>query len=318
VSFLKRVLGGGEDPGPVPEWASFFTPRQYHEFDQEITDELALRGISAEFDEDRGSARITGGEWEGSRLGFVNLAQSCHQIPRRQWKSAIHEHFDRILKSVGPSDETDALDADFDAARAALRVRVYSAETEGMERSVTRPLTDGIVELLVYDLPDSAAGVLRENIAEWNRTDEELFAIGLENIKSGAKIEAIRLPGEGGAELFGIFGDNDIYTASHALFLEDYLPDDLELGAIVAIPNRHAVLYHPIVDAKAVGALSSIIPAAIGMFEQGPGSISPYVYWWQNGIFQRQPTEITEEGINFNPTEEFIYQVMNRIRPESA
>ena len=309
------MLGGGDEPGPVPEWADFFDPKQYQEFHARLSEELTSRELSYEFDQDKSSIRIVAGEFEGHTLGFFNLAQTCLQHPRRQWRSVIHRHIEGILTArAGVDSATESYDRDFEQARDNLKVRLYPADMHGMEKTLSWPVTEGIQAVLVYDLPESVVGVLRENTTAWNMTDDELFEIGLANVKAESEITPLKLPGEDGASVFGIFDDNSLFAATRALFLQDYLPPDLELGAIVAIPNRHAVLFHPIVDSKALGALGSIIPAAIGMYQQGPGSVSPHVYWWQNGAFQRQPTEATEDGIHFNPTEEFIFQVLNRIR----
>ena len=315
MGLLGRLLGGGEEPGPVPEWANFFDSSQYQEFDAHLREELARRELNLEFDEDRSSARVSTGDHAGHTLGFFNLAQVCRQVPRRRWRETISQHLDRILNvGVAAESATNALVQDFERARSQLKVRLYPTEMAGTDSTVSRQIAEGIQAVLVFDFPESVVGVLRENIAGWNCTDEELFEIGLANVKAEGESKPIKLPGGDGASVFGLFDDSSLFTATRALFIQDYLSADLELGAIVAIPNRHAVLFHPIVDAKTLGALGSIIPAAIGMYQQGPGSVSPHVYWWQNGVFQRQPTVTTPEGMHFNPTEEFIFQVLNRIR----
>src|SRR5687767_13250948 len=115
MGLLGRMFGGGEEPGPVPEWASFFDSGQYREFDTHLSDEPVRRDIACEFEDDRSGAKVVSGEYEGHILGFFNLAQICHRLPRRQWREAIRQHFDRIL-TVGAAAEsaTSALEKDFE------------------------------------------------------------------------------------------------------------------------------------------------------------------------------------------------------------
>ena len=318
MSLFGRLRAKSPDSEPTPDWASFMG-EQYAPFAQAVRADLDRRGLAYELNSEEGAVELTESDPAGQKFGLGNLAQVCHTSPRRKWAEVIREHFDILFRiATGANSELDELSEDFDRARPLLKVRLYPEDMAGREFMVSRSPAEGIVAALVYDLPDSIASVNVEHVGKWGRADEELFEIALANVREQHELKPLQLPGGEGAKVFGLFSDQSLFAATHALLLKDYLPNDLELGAVVAIPNRHAVLYHPIVDSTAFGALSSIIPAALGMYEQGPGSISPYVYWWQNGEFQRQPTQITGEGVQFNPTEEFIFQVLNRIRPESS
>src|SRR5262249_43650714 len=154
---------------------------------------------------------------------------------------------------------------DFEEARKVLKMRLYPDDMPTLNTMVTESLGDGITAALVYDLPESIASVHEDHFKAWGKPFEELKSIAIENIKAEGIITPMTLPAEGGATVTGLIGDG-FFTASHALFLKEYLPEPCELGALVAIPNRHSVLFHPIADSKALGALSSLIQAAMGMF----------------------------------------------------
>lgn len=315
MALIDRLFGKQGDREPTPEWANFLGD-SYLAFAATVRGDLDRRELAYTLDDDEGSVSLTGEESEGQKFGLSNLAQTCHEYPRRKWRSIVQNHFDGVFRIASTVDsELVKLGADFSTARKLLKVRLYPEDMAGMEFTAQRPIADGILAVLVYDLPDSVASVSTDHVSRWGVPEEELFEIGLANVKAESEMKPISLPGQDGAVVYGLIDDNNLFAATRALYLEDFLPTGLELGAIVAIPNRHAVLFHPIVDSKAVGALSSIIPAAVGMHQQGPGSVSPHVYWWQSGKLQRQPMEITDDGIHFNPTEEFIFQVLNRIRP---
>jgi len=51
--------------------------------------------------------------------------------------------------------------------------------------------------------------------------------------------------------------------------------------ALVAMPNCHMLLYHPITDLAVVRALPAMAEVAGNEFRKGPGSARPLVLWWR-------------------------------------
>ena len=102
------------------------------------------------------------------------------------------------------------------------------------------------------------------------------------------------------------FTGESYFTASHALFLEDYLRPVPEHGALLAVPHRHSVMFYPIVGTDAVHAVQTMLPAAFGMFHEGPGSISPDLYWWRRDRIVHLPSKMTAKQATFRPPEEFV------------
>lgn len=312
MRIVNRLFGGPPPPDP-PDWARFFDARGYLAFQEAVRRDLEQRGLEFQIAEDGGVIELLHNE-DTYSLGLGNLAQICNQNPRWKWAGVVRDHFDRILNTTAQTDVLDALGADFETGRDCLKLRLFPADLAAQDSMIVRPLADGLIAAIVFDLPESVASVHRDQVASWGLSDDELFEIGLNNVRAEGRPRAMEMPAHDGAKLTLLSGDS-FFVASHALLLPEYVAIDPELGALIAVPNRHALLYHPIVDFNALGALSAMIPAAYGMYQQGPGSISPYVYWWRDGEFQAQHAEITDQGIDFRPTDEFIFQVLNRIRP---
>jgi len=55
-----------------------------------------------------------------------------------------------------------------------------------------------------------------------------------------------------------------------------------------------------------VESIQRLIVTAASMFEQGPGSISPSLYWWRNGTVTLLPSHIDGRNIQFVPPDEFV------------
>ena len=79
-----------------------------------------------------------------------------------------------------------------------------------------------------------------------------------------------------------------------------------ERGAIVSMPIRHSVLVHPIDDSTVRPAIAGMIPITRQLFKQGPGSVSPHLYWWRDGALEWIPTffDGTPSGVEVYPSSE--------------
>lgn len=313
MSFLKRLFGPNDPP---PVWAAFFKPAEWAEFASLVETDLSGRNVDFRLDSDEGVAYVDEGTSEEQHLGLGNLSQLIHISPRRDWKNVVRNHFDQLFRSKAEMNEASDKLSDFESIGETLKVRIYPADMPNREVMAFREIANGIIAALVIDLPETVMSVPRERPEEWGLPLDSLFERGLANVRNQDEVRVSEMPAHDGATVTLLTGDS-FFTATHALLLEDHLPKPPpELGALVAVPNRHAVIFHSIVDHRTFGALSSILQAAHGMCEQGPGSISPNVYWWHDGKLTHLPAPITDNTIDFDPPEEFIYQVMNRIRPK--
>jgi hypothetical protein len=304
---------------PAPEWASFFKPAEFAEFCGALEAALKEMGRTYEIDAEAGVVRAEEpGQPEPNTLGLLNLAQMCRQAPRLDWPHIIRRHFDQILRHRAEAgDLMNRLESDFEAARPLLKVRLYPADTPLDPSAVQHP-AEGILAALVYDLPETVMSVSKDHIARWGRPAGELFKIALDNVRGepGIQDELLEIPGR---VSFHILNGTSFFTATHALLLEQRLPKPIsELGALVAVPTRHTVLYHAIADDTVSAAIHAMVFYANGLFQQGPGSITPTLYWWREaawwheGEFTTIPASMEGNDVAVELPEEFKAKVLDR------
>ncbi|WP_251069956.1 hypothetical protein [Streptomyces sp. ISL-96] len=147
-----------------------------------------------------------------------------------------------------------------------------------------RTVADGLVFAYALDGPTTVRLL----------TDPDVERAGLEELGEAAYANLMRVPVEreevsveGRALLHSVYGDSP-FVASKALFLSELarqvtgepLPD---AGAPVVVPTRHLLAYHPIADGSLADAINDLAAYAFGAHEDGPGALSPQVYWWHRG-----------------------------------
>ena len=299
MSFIKRLLGGG-DP-PAPEFASFFSGAQYRRFLAVVEADLRRRGLDPQIGD--GFVTAATGSGEPAQWGLANLAQRCNQSPEDEWPAVVATHFTALQSMIGR--DLDALAADFEQARPILRVRLMPDESMGgvpIQEAVSRAIAPGVLGVLVYDFPDSTASVHEEHLAGWPVSTDEAFALAVDNVRSEPSPEPETLDADG-ASIRLMAGDS-FYVATRALYLGELL--DGAQHAVFAIPNRHVLLWHPITDLSVATAMLPMYQVTLGMFRDGPGSISDQLYWWRDGDIVHLPHRMDGRRAAFAPPDEFV------------
>jgi hypothetical protein len=49
------------------------------------------------------------------------------------------------------------------------------------------------------------------------------------------------------------------------------------------------------------------------MYQEGPGSLSPTLYWWKPGSLTALPSKVTATSISFSPPTVFVDEVLNKV-----
>lgn len=173
-------------------------------------------------------------------------------------------------------------------------------------------MADGLRLVLAYDLPTRVVIPAREDVLEWGEEDE-LFERALAQTRAEPGLEVMQHDSpEGEATLWSLSGES-FFAATHILWAEDFLPLPCEEhGALVAAPNRHTALAHPIRDLTVVHAVSMLLLVAEAGWRDGPGSISRQVYWRRDDAFQPLQVHEDSKGVTFAPSDDFM-QVLNRL-----
>lgn len=312
MGFLKRALGGGGER--APEWAAPLDADGHRAFMAALDAELRGRGREYRIENGFVVADLDApGMGPGTQLGLTNLTQLCAALPRQQWPKAIRDHFDNLVRAARDEAELDSMATDFERIRHLLKVRLFSADQLGgipMDPPARWEVAPGIVAALVYDLPTTVRTVSPAHVAAWPQVQAELVGVGLDNVRRDP-VQRQTVPLEGGGAIEALTGDH-FFVASHALMVTDHVSEADGHGTLVAIPTRHAVLFHAIRDASVVRAVNTLIVVANGMFRQGPGSISPSLFWWRGGTFSMLPSAVDEKGVQFAPPESFV-EVLNEV-----
>ena len=286
-----------------PTWAGFFTLEQYALFLSTVIERLRGWGISAEIDD--GMVLLPD---DGQQMGLQNLAQICNRHDEDEWPDIIGEHFGRVLEVLKQGGNAIWREAPFASIRGQLALRLQPEsllESEAGEHLVYRYHLPGTVTMLVLDLPTTIASVTWEMVGNWGRSADDLFEIALENVRKMPEPTIDSIETGSGVDVITFVGD-DFFVASNVLLLDKY-PECIGAGGtLVIVPHRHTMMCYPIYDTEVVSAISTLLPTAYGMFNEGPGSISPNLYWYDGEAFIDLPYTVVDMQLNFEPPAPFV------------
>ena len=299
MSFLRRALGGDR----APEWASFMSGDEYRAFAQALEQGLARRGWTSRIT-DVGSVVVDRGTGKPDEFGLYNLAQLCHQVDRSTWGQAIDTHFTNLIAAEAAGEQLN----DFANAEPLLKVRVYRSSEmppEALAGMVTTPLAPDLVGVLVADLPTTVQTLGKEMVSGWGVPIDELFGTATRHMaEEAATYDLSDVDLGGGASAKALSGDSFFVGSQIIRFRE--LAGDLPQGALVVIPTRHILLWHRIATAEAtIRAVNSLIALGQNLYAQGPGSITPTLFWW-HGALTILPAVAEGGKVQFAPPDEFV------------
>ena len=295
----------GAKSEPVPDWAQPLTAEQYRQFADTIRRVLDSQQVAGDREPSPlGTLNVTNRHGEPVQIGLQNLAQSAAGEPQTEWVRMATEYLGSLVEpDEHPTDRASAL--------AQLRVRFWPPDyLQQTKDAVYREVAHGIVIVLVVDLHKSIAGVQGANLVRWGISEAEAWSAAERNT-ANEPFEVLENPGPAGTMLTFLVGDN-LYVSSHALWLDRHLKIDPDRGALVGIPTRHLVAAYAIDDLK----ILQVVPAMLGsnrrIFNDGPGSISPELYWWHRGAFVHIPTGEKDGRPTVTPPDEFV-QLLNSL-----
>lgn len=291
---------------PVPEWANFFSQDEFEEFLEAVARYFDGLGRTWELRDGVVHTELTDGDHAYQNLGLSNVAQMCKQGQHGQYFEIVRNHFDLMRKSKDFIAEFYQNVDDFGFVQPFIGTRIYHRDhikTIGEENVIALPVTDDMIAMLVFDMPQAVSSVKADQAAVWGKSTEELIALGTHNIRSNYDFDHVDL--EAGFALKAVVQDH--FFGSNILLDLDQHPELVGThGSLIGVPHRHATLIYPIEDTEVIMAVNALIPMIHGMHREGPGSISTNLFWYRQGTFQNLPYELTDERISFAPTEDFV------------
>ncbi len=279
-----------------------------------------LRSLTADhFLTRRGIRPLVEGDavlWDGHRNPLLNLAHQCRAAAEEHWPQLVAQHFIRLESaSQGGESAPELLERTF------LRLvpdDAFQGETANGFR-YARPVAEGLLLVLALDTPTSVRILDDRDVARAG--EEQLWAAARENLLR-EPVEHVAVKGPEGALLQSVHGESH-FVAGKVLVLPELarattgreLPD---AGALVALPRRNLLAFHPITDGTVVDAVNDLASYAMGAYQDGPGGLSPRLYWWHRGRLTSL-TVIDHETRSFSvavPPE--LMDIMKRLHAGSA
>ncbi|WP_051466549.1 hypothetical protein [Actinomadura oligospora] len=221
-------------------------------------------------------------------VGMRDLRQIARLIPRDDWPALVSDHITTLTTAL-----EEPLDlADFDLAQHLLRTRLYqsAADIGGL---AARPFAPGLIEAVVVDTPTAVRTVTSQEAGGWPVSGDALFMLGRANVRADGPLRVDEH--DLGQVRVAVLSGWTAYTATHLAWLEEYLHIGPH-GALVTVPNRSLVIVHPLRSSDpsprvryraAAIAAHELHSHARNAYEEGPGSLSPHVYWWRAGQMDR-------------------------------
>ncbi|ACY97812.1 MULTISPECIES: hypothetical protein [Thermomonospora] len=212
-------------------------------------------------------------------VSMRNLRQLARLVPRDDWPALVSDHVTTIVTAI-----EEPLDlSDFELAQHLLRTRIYPAEADSPALAA-RSFAPGLIEVVVVDTPTTVRTVTVEEMRGWPVSGDALFMLGRANVRADGPLQADESH-LGGVPVTVLHGWS-FYAATHLAWLEEYVEMGT-YGALVIAPNRSLIMAHPIRPRAghraAVAAVRELHLHARRAYEEGPGSLSPHLYWWHAG-----------------------------------
>ncbi len=278
MSFITRILGRNK-----PGWEKLFTPKELQLFYSEVKKYFINRNRIISFDNGYVISKT-----ELWKKDLRNLAQSCRPSEPNQWASIIESHF-QLTERVMVSNQ-NLKTTDFSDVAELLVIRLWPEGTlvnVNPDEIIYRKELYGTISTLSLDLPDSILAVTPKMVQGWGKDLDELYILGYKNVTILCKPNIIEADLGGSGKSFMITLDDNFLTSTHILLLDDH-PECLGLyGALVSTPVRDIVVSHPIGEKQDLGRDALMMAyVTYDVYKNGPGSVSPYLYWYFRGNYE--------------------------------
>ena len=306
--FGKKVI--------VPEWAAFFGEKEYAVFLKAV--DLYFKGkLKLKYEMEDGIVKPGENPYGLSNLGLMNVARMCHQGKVAEYSRIVEYHFNLIKESSVFKMEFKKIEKDFEQVKKYLAVRIYEygyLETVGMDKVISRSFADDLCAVLVYDFPTVVETVSVDNRACWDKSPEELFVIGIENVRRNYSFSLKTVGLEQGKDSVLVCETKHMFAPNLLFDIREHLDLIGTSGSLVAIPSRSLVVIYPINDISVALVINRFFNFVPNMFVKYPGSLTKNIYWYKDESFTKLPYEPVGDQVKFFPPQAFLDE-LNRLAP---
>ncbi len=302
MNFLNRKSN------TIPTWASIFNHKEYRAF-IEALDNFFQNSHKLHYSIQDGVLNPEENNLGLSHLGLENLTRFCKQQKVKAYPEIVQAHFNSLIETYNFQDEFENILKDYEKVKRYIAVRLFPKDylaNIGSENFLSKIFAGELLAVIVFDLPHAVVTIKPEQTSTWSKTLDELFEIGLQNVRRNYKtnVEAIK------------FGPKNevVYSCESDHFFVPNILFDLKAkdgwigsgGALVAAPTRNLVLVHPINDLSTIGVINKLFKIVPDIFKSNPGSLTMELYWYTSDQFIMLPYEIDKKEIRFSPPDEFV------------
>lgn len=286
----------------VPHWARLFNYNEYQAFSTAISDCLRKQGI--DFTIRDGVLRRNDNMHGMRQTHLISLIKLCKQSKIHEYGTIVYDGLMIEDKIMAHHSELSKTVNEFDKIKKLLAVRIYNDGDSTIEdRKLGKPLAEGIYSKLVLDLPHSIRHILPAEIEEWDKPFDELYQIGLQNVRANYKVK----PNWEKMEKFKVWTIEGEHFFSPNILLDLQKHPKLigAYGSLIGLPTRHNVYVYPVESMEVFSAMIKLIQLIQGMYHTNAGSISTNLLWYREGNFENLPYEIKDRGVHFVPSQGF-------------
>ncbi|MFV0461110.1 MAG: hypothetical protein ACK5MT_20345 [Actinomycetales bacterium] len=208
------------------------------------------------------------------------LARVAGTTARSAWPALVDRHVRALLLADAVSDPA-TLDEAADLLRAQLRP--LSSLPELPEAAVT--VLPGVAMICVLDHPSHITELVSMDLVSDYGGLDAVYEVALENLRAlpAPTISDICANMDRPDATVHVLQSEDFYGAARALILPQMLAqigvERPPYGVLFAVPTRHLLVLHVVRGEGAVPALKSLARLAQVQFGEGPGAISPHVFY---------------------------------------
>jgi spermidine synthase len=148
----------------------------------------------------------------------------------------------------------------------------------------------GTRTVVVRVRPGGESRVDGATLTRWGAEGGDAYGVALANVWQKFRCEPREYSMPGGGRVILLAGEHR-YVSAHALMLDRY-PDLIgERGALVAVPNRDALIVSPVGSGDVLPTARRIATTAARMAAAGEMPVSESMYWYEGGRFVLVPCE---------------------------
>ncbi|QES54777.1 hypothetical protein DEJ51_11520 [Streptomyces venezuelae] len=232
---------GGPDASPVPGWCAWFSPAEWHAFEELLNDVFLdgnRSGPPMRFGEHRHLSLAAEGE-PGAPLDLAEMAELVRALPQANWRSATVSFLNRKQRLAERRRELHR--AGFAEVRHLLMPRLVTVDSVGEGHAVATALTEELAAVVMIHVDgDFSAPVPPDQFRSWRVDEAEVWAAATANLDAAPvtlqynedENPLVNVEGEGG------------YTSTHLLRAAALVDRPAPLGILAMVPyHGHLMLW---------------------------------------------------------------------------